>query len=83
MCAVDRKDHDKAFDLIQDIFSDLDSFGVEWFDAMMNNGASERNEAAHFLAQLQEDKELKLGEIGKVEKLCDICYAEVFGHYFE
>lgn len=83
ICAGDRKDHDKAFDLAQHIISELDSFGVSYFNAMVSNGESERNEAAHFLAQLQEDKDLKLGEIGKWEELWDIIYKEVFGHYFE
>lgn len=82
-CAGEGKDQDKAFDLAQRIISELDSFGVSYFDAMASNGESERKEAAHFLARVQEDKDLKLGEIGRWEEFWDIIYTEVFGHYLE
>ncbi|MCL7049818.1 hypothetical protein MKW94_020861 [Papaver nudicaule] len=80
MCTDDRK---KGFNLIQDILSELQCLGVPWFNASVSSGSGERNEAAHFLAEVREDKELKLSEIGEREELWGIIYVEVFGHYFE
>ncbi|XP_026422606.1 uncharacterized protein LOC113318629 isoform X2 [Papaver somniferum] len=80
MFLENRKDHDEAFKLILDIFSDvseLESFGLPWFS--LGYGGSERNEVAYLLAQLGKYKELKLKEIGELEDLWDVIYEEVFG----
>ncbi|KAI3843631.1 hypothetical protein MKW92_033512, partial [Papaver armeniacum] len=80
----DGEDHDKAFEVILDIFSDiseLESFGLPWFN--VGYGGSERNEAADLVAQLGENKDLKLKEIGQLERLWDSIYEEIFGQYIK
>ncbi|XP_026428421.1 uncharacterized protein LOC113324318 [Papaver somniferum] len=82
MFPEDYEDHEKAFQVILDILSDisqLKSCGLPWFHV----GYGGRNEAAYLVAQLGEDKELKLKEIGESEDLWNTIHEEVFGQYIK
>ncbi|KAI3963790.1 hypothetical protein MKW98_029900, partial [Papaver atlanticum] len=84
MFTQDQKDHEQAFELTKDIFSDisiLESRGLGWFVVCTSD--RERNEAAYHVANLRQTKELKLREIVDSPELWDILNTEVFGHYFE
>ncbi|MCL7039724.1 hypothetical protein MKW94_004729 [Papaver nudicaule] len=75
------EDHDKAFQLSKEIFSDisdLQTIGLRWFD--VSEGQSK---AAYHVAKLQQDKELNLMEISNSKELWDLIYAEAFALFLE
>ncbi|MCL7032059.1 hypothetical protein MKW94_001917, partial [Papaver nudicaule] len=75
------EDHDKAFELSKEIFSDishLQTIGLLWFD--VSEGQSK---AAYHVAKLQQDKELNLMEISNSKELWDLIYAEAFALFLE
>ncbi|KAI3844808.1 hypothetical protein MKW92_026701, partial [Papaver armeniacum] len=87
MFTRDHKDHEVAYELSEDIFSDISELerrGLPWFSMRDGrNENNEKNEAAYYLASLLRDKEYKLKEIGERKELWDIIYGEAFGLFFE
>ncbi|MCL7031700.1 hypothetical protein MKW94_001283 [Papaver nudicaule] len=79
----DHKYHEKAFELCNDIFSDISALQNFGHGFEVRKGRSERNEAAYHVAELKKDSELKLKEICELKELWGLIYKEAFGIYFE
>ncbi|KAI3891441.1 hypothetical protein MKX03_020723 [Papaver bracteatum] len=83
MFTRNHEDHEVAFELTEDIFSDiseLEKRGLPWFSTCDGrNENNEKNEVAYYLASLLQDKEYKLKEIGERKELWDIIYREASG----
>ncbi|MCL7036408.1 hypothetical protein MKW94_020579 [Papaver nudicaule] len=79
-----RSDHEKAYELIIDIISDISelfSQGLSFFDVSW----SERKETdgAYWLAKQGADKKMRLLEIRECEDLAECLYQDVFGLFLE